>query len=1151
MSLRLIYGRAGSGKSHFCLDAIKSKLDDKTEGPLILLVPEQFTLQAERNLIKRIGKAGSIRAEVLSFKRMAYRVFNEVGGITRRHIHPAGKCMLLYRIMDEMKDRLKVFSKAAKQQGFVNNLCTTVSELKRYCITPELLKEAGQGVGDEGLLRDKLEDIGMIFDKFERVLHERYIDADDDLTLLAEKLERSRQFDGAEIWIDAFSGFTPQEYRVIEVLLYKVRRVNICLCTDCLVDAHHIDGTEVFSPVKGAVHKLLTMSKEKDVPVEKPVPLTEQPFYRFKDSEEMSHMEHNFFAFPYRTYPKKTKDVTIFSAVNIYTEVDNTARDIVRLCRDMGLRYKDIAVVTRNLASYEKLIRVVLSEYGIPYFIDQKKDIAGHPLILLVLSGIEVFIRHWSYESVFRYLKTGLTDIETEEIDIIENYVLAAGIRGSRWTKDEPWSYFPWNAGARQQEMTAYEQQVLVQVNQIREKIVAPLIRFRAKTKGRKTVREICTALYEFLCEMGVPERIERRIESFQNAGELDLANEYSQIWNIMMGVLDQMVEVMGSEKATLERFRELLSIGVSEYQVGLIPPALDQVMVGSVERSKSHDVSALYVLGVNDGVFPAASKEEGILSDRDRDRLRSFGLELAPDTRTKAFDEQYLIYTTLTAVSKYLRLSYPIADLDGKAMRPSGIISRMKKLFPNINEQSNIVESDTDEANLALVGVPAPTFNAWVTAVRRQAEGTEIHSVWHDVYQWYHQRDEWKYKCQTAMSGLFYSNRVDFVPRDRIKRLYGSPVYSSISRMEQFVSCPFSYYMKYGLKAEERKVFKLGAPDLGTFMHDVLEVFSKRMEEADVRWADVERPWCAKRVSDIIDEQLEKMSGSVFNSSGRYRYLATRLKRVLTRAVWLIVQHLKRSGFDPLGYEMTFQDHGDFPPITIALPTGEEIKLVGRIDRIDAMRTDSGTYLRIIDYKSGHKAFKLSDVYYGLQIQLITYLDALWKNGGKGISDPILPAGILYFKIDDPIVRSRAETTEEQIEKEIMKQLKMKGLLLSDVKVIKAMDQEIDGDSLIIPARINKGDVLGKSSSAATAEQFEMLRRHVKKLLMRLGEEMLKGNVSIAPYKRQKFTSCTYCAYASVCQFDPGLKGNEYRVLKDLKDDEVWKHMTTDAQTQ
>ncbi|MDF2524378.1 MAG: ATP-dependent nuclease subunit, partial [Clostridiales bacterium] len=656
-----------------------------------------------------------------------------------------------------------------------------------------------------------------------------------------------------------------------------------------------------------------------------------------------------------------------------------------------------------------------------------------------------------------------------------------------------------------------------------------------------------CIALFDFLCELDVPAKIEQKVEDFKAAGVQGIANEYSQVWNTVMGVLDQVVEVLGDESLSLDKFGDILSVGLGEYKMGLIPAAIDQVLVGSVERSKSHEVKALFVLGVNDGIFPMSVLDEGILSDRDREILKQKGMELAQDTRTKTFEEQYNIYTTLTTPGSYLRVSYPLADQEGRSMRPSSIIFRLRKLFPHIRETSNIAKAGIEHAGMEMVSSPAPTFNQLISILRKKREGGDINPLWLDVYQWYVNNDIWKEKCKIAMQGLTYRNTLKPVNPDKTKKLYGTPMNASISRLEKFAACPFAYFAQYGLKAKERKILKLSAPDTGVFLHNIIDRFSKHMEQHRITWRTLDREWCSTAVSEIVDDQLSKAVNSVFNSSQRYKFIATRLKRVVSRAVWLIAEHIKRSSFEPIGYEIGFGEGESFPPIELGLSTGDSIKLTGRIDRVDTYKSDEGTYLRVVDYKSGSKAFKLFDVYYGLQIQLITYLSAVLENGGMGIQKPIIPGGILYFKLDDPIIRAENKVSEEEIELTIMKQLKMKGLLLADVKLIKEMDHSIDGDSLIIPARINKGDVLGRSS-AASMQQFDMLRKHVEKLLKRLGEEILGGDVSINPYKKKRVTSCMYCNYASICQFDSKLSENNYRILPERKDDEVWELIMGDG---
>lgn len=1134
MSLRFIYGRAGSGKSRFCLEDIKNNIREDNGDSLILLVPEQFSFQSEKNLIKVVGERNILQAEVLSFKRMAYKVFSEVGGLTKQHMDASGRAMLIYRIIDKNKGSLKVFSKAVKSQGFVTIAAETITEMKRYNITPEILRAAAGGIQEE-LLKDKLSDISLIYEEFDKALHEKYIDPEDDLTLLAEKLEFSNLFKGAEIWIDEFSSFTPQQYAIIEGLIRMAARVNVALCTDCLSPGD-VDETDVFSQVKLTQIRLQKLAGENNIKIEPPVRLDKSPAWRYIKSPEIGHLERHMFSFPYKQYREKTENISIFKSVNKYSEVEEAAKDIVRICRDLRIRYKDIAVVTRDLPGYENLVGAIFNEYEIPYFIDQKRDIVDNPLVLLITSAVEVLTRNWAYEPVFRYLKTGVLNIHKSDVDMLENYVLANGIRGRRWL-EESWRY-RLNYGFNE-ELSEYEANIISRVNEVKNGITAPLVGFHSKIRKSSNARDMAGSLYEFLCDIGIPDKIEGLIQEFKEAGELDCASEYSQIWNMIMGVLDQIVEVMGEDKLSLEQFLKILVQGLGEYSIGLIPPALDQVLVGSIDRLKSHDISCLYILGVNDGIFPQAAKEEGILNDNDRESLRSVGVELAPGTAAKTFEEQFLVYSALTAAGGYLRLSYPIADHEGKSMRPSILVSRLKKLFPNMEEYSNIIEGSQGE--ISLVTKPAATFKELVAAVRDEYEGISVDPVWRDVKSWYSYREEWKPKLKRISTALSYSNEVRLRDAKKVRSLYGKEMYFSVSRLEKYVECPFAYFVQYGLKAKDRKVYEMSAPDLGSFLHSVIDTFSRTLKENNMTWREVKEEWCREKVDEIVDEITARDLSSILTSSLRYKYITTRLKRVLARAVWLIALHIKRSGFEPSGYEVGFGINGDFPPITIELPSGERINLIGRIDRVDRMEREDGTYIRVVDYKSGSKAFNLSDVYNGLQIQLLVYLDAMLSSQDKEADKPLLPGGVLYFRVDDPIIKTKGDISDEEIEKEIMKKLKMKGLLLADSDVIKEMDKEIDGSSNIIPARINKDGTLGKSS-AATREQFDNLRGHVREKLALLCEEMADGNIAIEPYKKKGHTPCEYCKLSSVCKFDTEVKGNKYKYISDLKDEDIWQ---------
>ncbi len=1140
MGLRFVYGRAGTGKSYWCMQGIKtSLLKDDNRAPLVLVVPEQYTLQAEKDLVGVIGSTGIVGAEVMSFRRMAYRVFNEVGGPTGKTIDASGKAMFLCSIIERIKGDLKVFSRAVKQPGFIGVISKTISEFKRYGIVPDDLERVCIKLAKDIPLRDKLQELSEIYRAFDEALATDYVDLDDYLTILSEKLDRCSFFEGAEIWIDGFSGFTPQEYKVIGELLEKARRVNVCLCIDH-IDNRTGDETGVFAPTARTIHRLKAVAAERNISIEPPISMPDTPPHRFKNSKELAHLEREYFNFPYRVYEGKINNISIFAASNIYSEVEDVARYILKLCRDKGLRYKDIAVVARDPGAYNKLIGCIFDEYEIPYFLDSKKDISGNSLVQSIMSVFDIFIHNWSYQSVFRYLKAGFAGFSTEDVDILENYVLAWGIRGTAWTDTRDWS-LPMEPSYDNRGMSDYEQKTLQRINVIKRSITRPLLEFYAKIKGNRTVKDICTALYEFLCGIKVPEGLQEKIRSLDDAGELNLANEYRQIWNIIIGVLDRMADTLGKDIVDIAGFRKLFDVGLSEHRLGLIPPALDQVLVADVTRSKSHDIKGLCVLGVNDGVFPAHSADEGILCDRDREKLCSLDIELAQDTRTRAMEEQFLIYSVLTTPAQYLRLSYAAADYRGGSLRPSVIISRIKGLFPAIVEYSDISGRSTHRRELDLVSAPLPTFNRLISRARARDTKPKPGDIWQQVHRWYMEDTQWRDIYKNMLKGLKYSTQTGDIGGQRATDLYGEPLYTSISRLERFTACPFAYFVQYGLRAKGRREFKLTAPDLGTFMHSVIDRFSIGLKDEGKSWRDLDKDFCDKRISAIIDNMLEENPELVLTGSARYRYVTERLKRILKRSVWTIALHIKRGGFEPLGYELAFDGKDGFPPIPLRLASGKRAYLTGRIDRVDRMETEDGTYLRVIDYKSGSRGFSLSDLYYGLQLQLITYLAALLESRHEGLKAPLLPAGFLYFRLEDPMIPDKSGMSEEEIEREILKKLKMDGLVLADTELIKEMDREVDGYSEIIPVRINKNGELSKLSSAATPAQFQALLSHTRGLLARAAEEILAGNISIAPYKQKDFTPCNYCEYSAICQFDTMFKDNRYRVLKRVKDEQIW----------
>lgn len=1193
MSLRFIYGRAGSGKSTYCLDNICSSIKSRVDRLQVLLVPEQLSFETEKSFVKRIGTSGVNNLLVTNFKRLSYLVFKECGGIAKEYMDASGKAMLIYKIIYNIQEELRVFNLAARNESFVPIVADIINEMKRYEITPEDLLSMKDKAQGNSLLYNKISDIGRIYEEFNKLILEGQVDGDDDLTRLAEKLEDCGSLNGAEIWIDEFSGFSPQQFTVIEKLIKKAYRVNITLNMDYHESSSIVEDTKVFSTVKYIENKLVDLARDYGINIEEPIIFGHSPSIKFKSSKELAYLEENYVRYPFVSYKDKTSDIKLFKAVNIYSEIENVAAQIVRLIRDEGVRYKDIAVVARDLNSYEKLIKAIFNEYDIPLFIDDKKDITSNPIIVLITSVIDIFSKGWNFESVFRYLKTDLLNLSKNEVDLLENYILWSGIKGKeKWINDELWNekitklyglkerFIKLNVDKKYEESISWirdltESEImegildtsiemslrdLIELNEdnrskdilkiileikiinnARNKFLQPINNLYSKLSVSKTGRELCTALFEFLEEINMVDTIGKRIIVFTEKDQ-QRVREYSQIWNIVLSIMDQIVEVLGKDEITLEQFSKIMILGFSQHKMGFIPPAIDQVTIGRVDRIRSHNLKHLFLIGVNDGVFPMTNADEGIFTDNDRAYLREGGLELAKDTRELLFEEQYLVYTTLTLPSERLNISYAIADHEGKALRPSTIISRMKAIFGELTEESNIIEKKDEKALTDSIVKEIPSFNNLIRAMHNIYEEKDTEVLWKSLYNWFDKSEYWSSILENNLQSFNYTNQSLKLSSEVIDNLYGDNKFFSVSRLEKYMECPFSYFINYGLKAKERKKYALTPPDLGTFMHNVIEKFSKTVDENNIRWDEISDKWCENIVDNKINESMGESSGYIFSSSPRFNYFKDRLKRVLIRSINLIIEHMKRGNFTPVGYEIEFGlGKEGYPPIEIQLSNGETIYLMGKIDRVDRLVIDDAEYFRVIDYKSGNKDLKLSEIYYGLQIQLLTYLDAILNIEGNHSNIPLLPAGILYFKIDDPMISSKIKLSDEEIEEEIMKKLKMKGLVLADMKIIREMDNEISGASLILPVSVTSKGEFSSYAKVATREQFEDLREHVRMKLCQACEKMLSGDITIFPCKGKSTESCSYCMYSVICGFDPIMKDNNYNLIMDLKDKEVW----------
>lgn len=1131
MGIRFIYGRAGSGKSTYCLNSIKNRINDNNGNRLIYLVPEQYTFQRETMLLKDVGEEGLLRAQVLSFKTMAQKVFDECGGRVHDRMRDVGKSMLIHKILQESEENLQYFNRISKEQGFTDIISETITEFKKYNVTPSVLREGLTKIDDEEL-KSKLTDLANIFEKFDISISENLVDTDDELTYLANKLNNCSLYDNAEIWIDEFTTFTPQQMEVIKGLAKKCKEVNIALCMDEVSSGDDSEVTDIFNSLKTTELRILNMMRDEHIGYEKPVNLNDNKNNRFKYNHELKHLEKYFFTYPFKSYKQDVNTIRLYKANNSYDEVENVAKEILRFVRDKGYRFRDISVVCRNIDDYEKIATVIFNEYDIPFFLDKKIDILSNPLIVLILSSIEVMIRNWSYESVFKYLKSGLVNIDSNEIDILENYVLANGIKGFKWTNELSISE---------------EDNDEIDPIKVMIKVREPLIKLHSRIRGNKSVKAICTAIYEFLIELDCFNRIEEWISEFDEYGMQSKVMEYQQVSEIVIDILDQAVDVIGEDLITINEFYKILNAGFQNREIGIIPVALDQVNIGGIGRIKGRNVKVLFIVGVNDGVLPAANKDEGILSDRDRDLLKENGIELSSSTRAKVFEEQYMVYTALTLASDYLMISYPMADFEGKSLRASIVIPRLKRIFPKLIEESDLFNLKEKSDKYSKVTAPIPTFNELILALRRNYENEDVEDYWKDVYCWYKDKEEFYNKSGNILEGLKYSNDGEVVAREKLKKLYSikdGRLLFSVSRLENYAECPFSYFIKYGLKARDRKVYEFSAPDLGSFMHEILDEFTNKVKRERISWSELNSERCRNIVSDLIEKKLIEDGNSILNSSKKYKYFTNRFKRVIAKSVSVLAEQMRKGQFEIFSNEFQFGNLRDGAPIKLELPSGEEIYLTGRIDRIDSLDLHGNTYIRVIDYKSGSKKFDLNELYYGLQIQLLVYLDAILKNSEYILHTQAMPGAILYFKIDDPIIKSKSELQDEEIRKQVLDKLKMNGLLLKDAELVKAMDNDMETYSLVIPATFKKDGDFSSNSSVITEEQFNILREYVNFKMIELCEDMLSGKIRIEPCKNQRTSYCDYCDYSAICQFDTSIKDNKYKLVLKKDDKEIWNDM-------
>lgn len=1149
MSVRLLIGRSGSGKTAQCLHEIRTKLLENPEGnPLIYLVPDQMTFGSEYQLINTPGIGGMIRAQVFSFTRLAWRILQETGGMSRYHLNSTGISMLIQKIIEEKKDELHLFKRAADKGGFISQMEQMLIEFKRYCVQPAEL-EIQRNQHAQQTLQNKLHDLHLIYEGFEEALFNKYIDTEDYFRLLSDHIAQSAYLRNADIYIDGFYSFTPQEYMIIEQLMKHCREVTITLTLDRSFRIQSPDDIHLFRQTGENCRTLYEIAAVNDVKVTE-IHLKEQK--RWQDSS-LKHLEAFFDSRPARVFNEQSR-VHIAQAVNRRSEIEGVARTIRQLVLEKNYRYRDIALFMRNGQDYHEMIETIFRDYEIPYFIDQKRSMLHHPLVELIRSVVEIINGNWRYEPVFRAVKTELLfplgqnpDILREKMDVLENYVLAYGIKGSKWTKRERWVYRRFKGLELENTVqTDSERKKEQELNELRLIITAPVLRLSRRLKKAENGRMLGEALYLFLEELDIPAKLEKWKLAEEEKGNLVKAREHDQAWNAIMDILDQFVEILGKEAISLKSFSKILDTGLEALRFSLVPPAIDQVLAGDIEKSRLSDIKAAFIIGLNEGVLPAKFSDNGILADEDREYMLKSGLKIAPSSRTKLLDEDFIAYKAFTTPSEDLYISYPLADEEGKALMPSLYIKRMQDLFPNHNEHMYMTDpaelGETEQ--LEYISHRNRSLSFLTAQLQLKKRNYPIFEYWWDVYNWY-AAGTYKETAKRVLSSLNYKNPVKQLSEHISLDLYGESIQASVSRMELFQGCPFSHYAQHGLKLRERQVFRLEAPDIGELFHAALKYIADTVMHSSISWSSLTKEQAVQLAKEAVETLAPRLQNEILLSSNRHAYIKQKLERIISRASIILSEHARVSGFSPVGLELGFGPKSELPPLSFQLRNGTKMQLVGRIDRVDKAEDDSGVYLRVVDYKSSARELNLAEVYYGLSLQMLTYLDIIISYSGALIGTEATPAGVLYFHVHNPMINAKSMLTSEEIERKILEDFRMNGLILAEENAIRLMDLQLDtGKSIIVPAEIKKDGTLAKRSKAASIQEFDRIRSYVRNMYVKTGNAIIDGDVQISPYKLKDRTPCTFCSYQSVCQFDQSMEENQYRLLVPCSKEQALEQM-------
>ena len=1135
MSLRFYFGPSGSGKSHRIYEEIMQRAAEDPGKNFLIIVPDQFTMQTQKDLVMRSDRGGILNIDVLSFGRLSHRILEEVGTKEMPVLDDTGKSLVLQKIAADLREQLPAMGSLLHKQGYIHEVKSAISEFMQYGISTQDMDKLIASAEKRGALAMKLKDLKTLYGGFQEYIRDHFITTEETLDVLRRSLSKSKILPGSVMVFDGFTGFTPIQNRLIQELMRVCAETIVTVTIGEGEDPYKMDGEQkLFHLSKKTVADLVKLAAEAEVERGEDVFVKGGP-NRFVHAPALGYLEQNLFRYQYEPYTEEQQEIHMFEALSPREEVHQTALYIRQLIREQGLTYRDIAVVIGDLEGYASYVETEFGQLEIPCFLDRTRGIVLNPMIEYIKSVLQLYIKDFSYDTVFHFLRSGMSDIPREEIDELENYVIRTGARGYRtysrlFTRRT--EEMQQDAGSEQAEET------LERLNRIRQQFMdsVEILHMGSHAKAGEYVSH----LYDFLEQNQVQHKLLNYQQQFEQEGDLSKAREYAQIYRLVMDLLDQIYELLGEEEISRQEFADILDAGFGEITVGTIPQNVDRIVVGDMERTRLKQVKVLFFLGVNDGNIPKNASKGGIISDMDREFLIESGTEMAPSPRQQMYIQRLYLYLNMTKPSKQLYLSYAKVSSEGKGIRPSYLIDTVRKLFPTLS-----VEYPQNRSRLEQIEGRQEGARYLAEELREYVEGTLPEEEKQDFYLMYRAYEADAEGRDRLTRAAFKRYKENGLSRIVARALYGRQLENSVSRLETYAACACRHFLQYGLSLREREEFGFEVSDMGNIYHAVLENFAGKLAESNLTWWDFSEDFALKTVKESVEAYAATYGGTVLYSSARNEYAIIRMSRILTRTVLTLQQHLKQGSFQPDDYELSFRFAENLDSIHVDLSEEEKMHLQGRIDRIDVSEDAEHVYVKVIDYKSGNKKFDLAALYYGLQLQLVVYMNAAMELESRKHPDKeIVPAALLYYHIDDPTIETPVELTDEQINEQILTKLRMNGVVNSDPEVVERLDRYLQDKSVVIPVEKKKDGSFSARSGILSREEMQLVSSYVDAKIRDIGREILDGKIAANPYEKGNEEACTYCAYKKVCGFDGSIPGYEKRQLEDLDKQTLMQRM-------